>query len=181
MSQGTVIVLFFLFQVSLELGADNKDSEKNKSKLARRERSPSQTASTPQRETGSKSQCVDTGRQELTAPSLEDSRLNVWSPQKPSKEPSTHPSLITSSHKAWQQVDENPEVLLHTILMVPDGKDFNCGPMQAPNVYLNCKLFWCDETARSVVSWGQANPTFNFVQVSSEISSSNCILNTETY
>lgn len=40
--------------------------------------------------------------------------------------------------------------------------------MQAPNVYLNCKLFWCDETARSVISWGQANPSFNFVQVSSE-------------
>ncbi|KAK1899930.1 C2 domain containing protein 3 [Dissostichus eleginoides] len=66
-----------------------------------------------------------------------------------------------TSHRSQLQVEEDPEVLLHTLLMVPDGKNL---PMQAPNVYLNCKL-WCDETARSVVSWGQANPSFNFVQV----------------
>uniref|UniRef100_A0A3B4ZGR1 C2 domain containing 3 centriole elongation regulator n=1 Tax=Stegastes partitus TaxID=144197 RepID=A0A3B4ZGR1_9TELE len=79
------------------------------------------------------------GMEELPARSLEDSKLN--------------------------QVEEDPEVLLHALLMVPDGKNFSCGPTQAPNVYLNCKQFWCDETARSVVSWGQTNPTFNFVQV----------------
>ncbi|XP_026223840.1 C2 domain-containing protein 3 [Anabas testudineus] len=111
--------------------------------------------------TCSKSQHVDTSRQELTFPSSEDS----GSPPKPLNEPSFHPSLLVSSHKAWKVADEDSEVLLHTILMVPDGKNFNCGPMQAPNVYLNCKLFWCDEMARSVVSWGQANPTFNFIQV----------------
>uniref|UniRef100_A0A3Q1INX8 C2 domain-containing protein n=1 Tax=Anabas testudineus TaxID=64144 RepID=A0A3Q1INX8_ANATE len=130
----TVIVLFLLFQVSLELATDR---------------------------TCSKSQHVDTSRQELTFPSSEDS----GSPPKPLNEPSFHPSLLVSSHKAWKVADEDSEVLLHTILMVPDGKNFNCGPMQAPNVYLNCKLFWCDEMARSVVSWGQANPTFNFIQV----------------
>uniref|UniRef100_A0A3B4ZL74 C2 domain containing 3 centriole elongation regulator n=1 Tax=Stegastes partitus TaxID=144197 RepID=A0A3B4ZL74_9TELE len=102
---------------------------------------------------------------ELPARSLEDSKLNVWTPQKPSKGPSSHPGLRTSPPKSWQQVEEDPEVLLHALLMVPDGKNFSCGPTQAPNVYLNCKQFWCDETARSVVSWGQTNPTFNFVQV----------------
>uniref|UniRef100_A0A3P8SCK6 C2 domain containing 3 centriole elongation regulator n=1 Tax=Amphiprion percula TaxID=161767 RepID=A0A3P8SCK6_AMPPE len=66
-----------------------------------------------------------------------------------------------------QQVEqEDPEVLLlHALLMVPDGKNFSRGPAQAPNVYLNCRLFWCDETARSVISWGHSNPSFNFVQV----------------
>ncbi|XP_044058506.1 C2 domain-containing protein 3 isoform X2 [Siniperca chuatsi] len=154
-------------KVSLELATDNKDfsSERSKSKLAWRDKSPSQTAPSPQRETSSRSQHVDFGRKELPDGSFEDSRLNVWSPQKPSKEPSPHPGLHTSPHKSRQQVEEDPEVLLHTLLMVPDGKNFNCGPMQAPNVYLNCKLFWCDETARSVISWGQANPSFNFVQV----------------
>uniref|UniRef100_A0A8C9XWC2 C2 domain containing 3 centriole elongation regulator n=1 Tax=Sander lucioperca TaxID=283035 RepID=A0A8C9XWC2_SANLU len=132
-------------KVLLELATDNKDfsSEKSKSKLAWNDTSPSQPAPDPQRETSSRSQHVDIGREELPAGSFENSRLNSLSPQKPSKEPS---------------------VLLHTLLMVPDGKNFNCGPKQAPNVYLNCKL-WCDETARSVISWDQTNPSFNFVQV----------------
>uniref|UniRef100_A0A3B4ZHV7 C2 domain containing 3 centriole elongation regulator n=1 Tax=Stegastes partitus TaxID=144197 RepID=A0A3B4ZHV7_9TELE len=122
-----------------------------------------QTAHSPERETISRSQHA--GMEELPARSLEDSKLNVWTPQKPSKGPSSHPGLRTSPPKSWQQVEEDPEVLLHALLMVPDGKNFSCGPTQAPNVYLNCKQFWCDETARSVVSWGQTNPTFNFVQV----------------
>ncbi|XP_056230704.1 C2 domain-containing protein 3 isoform X1 [Seriola aureovittata] len=153
--------------VSLELATDGKDfsSGKSKSKLAWRDTPPSQAALSPQRENSSTSQPVQTGREELPAHSLEVSRLNVWSPQKPSKEPTPHLGLHISPHKSWQQVEEDPEVLLHTLLMVPDGKNFSCGPLQAPNVYLNCKLFWCDEMARSVVSWGQANPSFNFVQV----------------
>nr|XP_019944006.1 PREDICTED: C2 domain-containing protein 3 [Paralichthys olivaceus] len=151
--------------VSLELAVDGKVffSGKSKSKLARRETSPSQTAHSPQRDTSFRSHPVQSGREEL--PAVEDSRLNVWSPQKPSKEPPPHQALNTSPHKSGQQVDEDPKVLLHTLLMVPDGKNFSCGPMQTPNVYLNCKLFWCDEMARSVVSWGQANPSFNFAQV----------------
>uniref|UniRef100_A0A8D0CU45 C2 domain containing 3 centriole elongation regulator n=1 Tax=Sander lucioperca TaxID=283035 RepID=A0A8D0CU45_SANLU len=155
-------------KVLLELATDNKDfsSEKSKSKLAWNDTSPSQPAPDPQRETSSRSQHVDIGREELPAGSFENSRLNSLSPQKPSKEPSAHPGLHTSPHISRQQVEvaEDPKVLLHTLLMVPDGKNFNCGPKQAPNVYLNCKL-WCDETARSVISWDQTNPSFNFVQV----------------
>ncbi|GLD53443.1 C2 domain-containing protein 3 [Lates japonicus] len=82
----------------------------------------------------------------------------------PQRETSPRPKPVHTGREE-QQVEEDPEVLLHTLLMVPDGKNFSCGPVQAPNVYLNCKLFWCDEMARSVVSWGQANPSFNFVQV----------------
>jgi hypothetical protein len=81
--------------------------------------------------------------------------------------PSPLTSLQTSHDRpqAHQVVEEDSGVLLHALLMVPNGKDFSCGPMQPPNVYLNCKLFGQDETSRSVISWGQANPSFNFVQV----------------
>ncbi|XP_047449775.1 C2 domain-containing protein 3 isoform X2 [Mugil cephalus] len=149
-------------KVLLELGTGSK-AEKGKRKLTWRD--TSHISLSPGRETRSRSQHANADREELPARPLEDSRQNVWSPQKPSKEPSPHPVLHTSPPKSWQQVEEEPEVLLHALLMVPDGKNFSCGPLQAPNVYLNCKLFWCDETARSVVSWGQTNPTFNFVQV----------------
>ncbi|XP_034460102.1 C2 domain-containing protein 3 isoform X1 [Hippoglossus hippoglossus] len=151
--------------VSLELAAGGKVcfSGKSKSKLPRRETSPSQTEPIPQRDPTFRSHLVQSGREE--SPAIEDSRLNVWSPQKPSKGPSSHPAVNTPPYESWQQADEDPKVLLHTLLMVPDGKNFSSGPMQTPNVYLNCKLFWCDEMARSVVSWGQANPSFNFAQV----------------
>ncbi|XP_077467505.1 C2 domain-containing protein 3 isoform X1 [Stigmatopora argus] len=76
-----------------------------------------------------------------------------------------HPTLGTPPNPSRRVTLEEPEVLLHTLLMVPDGKKFDGGPAQSVNVYLNCKLFWCDEVARSVVSWGRANPSFNFVQV----------------
>ncbi|KAK7883077.1 hypothetical protein WMY93_029251 [Mugilogobius chulae] len=72
---------------------------------------------------------------------------------------------ISPSRHKDQETQENPDTLLHTLLMVPDGKDFPCSPLQAPNLYLNCKLFWSDETVRSHVSWGQKNPIFNFVQI----------------
>lgn len=152
-------------QVSLELGAHSKgfSSEKSKSKVTWRDMSPSQS---PERQASLRTQHATNGREELPASSFEEARLNVWTPQRPSREPAPISGYQTSPPKSWQQVEEEPEVLLHALLMVPDGKNFNCGPLQAPNVYLNCKLFWCDEPARSVVSWGQPNPTFNFVQVS---------------
>ncbi|XP_028276134.1 C2 domain-containing protein 3 isoform X2 [Parambassis ranga] len=152
-------------KVCLELGSDNKSfsTERSKTKLTGRDTSPSQLS--PDRETSSRLPHADSGREELMAPCLEDSRLKVYTPQKPSNHPPSHLGHQTSPHKSWQHVEEDPEVLLHTLLMVPDGKNFSCGALQAPNVYLNCKLFWSDEAARSVVSWGQKNPTFNFVQV----------------
>ncbi|XP_030600293.1 C2 domain-containing protein 3 isoform X2 [Archocentrus centrarchus] len=151
-------------KVSLELGAHSKgcSSEKSKSKLAWRDMSPSQS---PERQTSLRTHHPNSGMGDSPACFLEESKLDPRTPQRPSREPAPISSFQTSPHKLWQQVEEQPEVLLHALLMVPDGKNFNCGPLQAPNVYLNCKLFWCDEPVRSVVSWGQANPTFNFVQV----------------
>lgn len=141
--------------MTLELIATNKTSEKSKSRLSWVDSSPSHTQKQP-------SSGIDVTVEQLPITSPEVPRLNVWSPQEVPKELSSQPSLHTFPHKSWQQVEEDPEVLLHALLMVPDGKNFRGGPL---NVYLNCKLFWCDETARSTVSWGQANPSFNFVQV----------------
>ncbi|KAG5837565.1 hypothetical protein ANANG_G00240690 [Anguilla anguilla] len=67
-------------------------------------------------------------------------------------------------HQQQQQAEGEGGVLLHALLLVPDGKDFNCSPTP-PNVYLNCKMFGSDETTRSAVCWGQADPVFNFTQV----------------
>lgn len=81
------------------------------------------------------------------------------SPPRPGTRGSTRGTVVVE--------EGSDEVLLHALLMVPDGKDLSSGPsLQPPNVYLNCKLFGSDETARSVVSWGQTSPAFSFVQVS---------------
>ncbi|TMS07832.1 C2 domain-containing protein 3 [Larimichthys crocea] len=102
-----------------------------------------------------------------------DLTFKIYSRKSDQKKPvligeSSSPTALSAAEPAaesQQHVEEDPEVLLHTLLMVPDGKNFSSGSSQAPNVYLNCKLFWCDEMARSVISWGQANPSFSFVQV----------------
>ncbi|NXE94406.1 C2CD3 protein, partial [Menura novaehollandiae] len=59
-------------------------------------------------------------------------------------------------------------LLLHVLLMVPDGKDFvaeDCGLSSSCNVYLNCKLLSTEEATRSAVVWGTTQPAFNFCQV----------------
>lgn len=155
---------FLFFQVSLELAADNKDFSSAKSKLGVSARTPSHTIVSPQRGPSPKPQHVDTGREDLSTGPAPDSMLSVGTVQRASQGPSPLPSLHTS-HRPCQQAEEDYEVL-HALLMVPDGKDFDCGPMQPPNLYLNCKLFGSDETARSVMSWGHTNPSFSFVQVS---------------
>ncbi|XP_056350914.1 C2 domain-containing protein 3 isoform X3 [Oenanthe melanoleuca] len=59
-------------------------------------------------------------------------------------------------------------LLLHVLLMVPEGRDFTAGACGLPsscNVYLNCKLLSTEEATRSAVVWGTAQPAFNFSQV----------------
>lgn len=166
----TVYILLPL-QVSLELLPPNRDfsSERNKKKVVLSDKPPMQAALSPQCKTSPRTQQLDSGGEELLAESFEDSRLPVWTLEEPTKETFSHPEFQTSHGLQQQQHQEeeeqDSEILLHTLLMVPDGKNFSCGLMKAPNVYLNCKLFWCDEIARSVVSWGQTNPTFSFIQV----------------
>ncbi|KAL2305581.1 hypothetical protein Nmel_003462 [Mimus melanotis] len=64
---------------------------------------------------------------------------------------------------------EEDGLLLHVLLMVPDGKDFvaeDCGLPSSCNVYLNCKLLSTEEATRSAVVWGTTQPAFNFSQAS---------------
>ncbi|XP_052569952.1 C2 domain-containing protein 3 isoform X2 [Peromyscus californicus insignis] len=59
-------------------------------------------------------------------------------------------------------------LLLHVLLMVPDGKGFVSGESEKPppcNVYIKCKLFSTEEATTSAISWGTAQPVFNFSQV----------------
>ncbi|XP_029699383.1 C2 domain-containing protein 3 isoform X2 [Takifugu rubripes] len=136
-------------KVSIELTTVNRDLSSNKSqtKLA------SGVTFSPRRETNKTTQCDDIGRGD------------DWSPGIPVKEPSSQPDLHASADTSRHQVEEESEILLHALLMVPDGRNFSCGSMKAPSLYLNCKLFWSDAIARSIVSWSQANPSFHFVQV----------------
>lgn len=98
-----------------------------------------------------------------TSPMAVHSSANILMPEDGSVSPQRAQKFL---HKPTQLTEEEEvDILLHTLLMVPDGKDFNCAPLQ-PNVYLNCKLFGSEETTRSVVSWGQTHPTFSLVQVS---------------
>uniref|UniRef100_A0A8C3QF30 C2 domain containing 3 centriole elongation regulator n=1 Tax=Cyanoderma ruficeps TaxID=181631 RepID=A0A8C3QF30_9PASS len=63
---------------------------------------------------------------------------------------------------------EEEGLLLHVLLMVPEGKDFvaeGCGLPGSCNVYLNCKLLSTEEATRSAVVWGTTQPAFNFSQV----------------
>ncbi|XP_077350359.1 LOW QUALITY PROTEIN: C2 domain-containing protein 3 [Festucalex cinctus] len=148
-----------LLRVLLELST-NRGSEISE----KRDASSSRSTRTPPRESDTTSRCVNLCSEDPAARLSEDYALRVPVQHSVVAPPPTHhttPAAYTSRRPAA----DDPEILLHTLLMVPDGKNFTSGPAQAVNVYLNCKLFWCDEVARSVVSWGRANPSFNFVQV----------------
>ncbi|NWU74088.1 C2CD3 protein, partial [Onychorhynchus coronatus] len=72
---------------------------------------------------------------------------------------------------------EEAGLLLHVLLMVPDGKDFVAGDKGLPsscNVYLNCKLLSTEGATRSAVMWGTTQPAFNFCQASHTFSISHC-------
>ncbi|XP_019599933.2 C2 domain-containing protein 3 isoform X5 [Rhinolophus sinicus] len=81
------------------------------------------------------------------------------------------PVAPNPSHNLVNQTNGSTKertLLLHVLLMVPDGKDFVTGESEKPppcNVYLNCKLFSTEEVARSVIVWGTTKPVFNFSQV----------------
>ncbi|KAK2100960.1 C2 domain-containing protein 3 [Saguinus oedipus] len=95
---------------------------------------------------------------------------NQKSPSPIAPYPSTFMAM-PASHNLVNQTNESTvesALLLHVLLMVPDGKDFIIGESekQPPcNVYLNCKLFSTEEATRSVIAWGTTQPVFNFSQV----------------
>lgn len=145
-------------KVTLELITGKNVSEIPDSTLPQRDTTPWDTSPAPVKARSGKKKAST----EVTVGPREVSKSH----QRLTEEPVFHSKFLSSlSHRKPFIQEEDTDVLLHTLLMVPDGRDFQCSPLQSPNVYLNCKLFWCDETVRSHVAWGQANPTFNFIQV----------------
>ncbi|KAJ8368383.1 hypothetical protein SKAU_G00084110 [Synaphobranchus kaupii] len=168
-------------KVSLELGEVSKDFSPGKGS-GQGPKEPSNTAPKPQRKAtptddiiNAQPQRLDKDREETTTVPMGGIGREggtpvsgVWGVQDiqvvrhPS--PSHTPVPLSSPIRKQQQPQGEGGVLLHALLLVPDGKDFTCSPAP-PNVYLNCKMFGSDETTRSAVSWGQTDPTFNFTQV----------------
>ncbi|KAM4682327.1 C2 domain-containing protein 3 isoform 3-T3 [Amazona ochrocephala] len=82
--------------------------------------------------------------------------------------PQAAPASVAHHLLTQTATSEEDGLLLHVLLMVPDGKDFvaeDCGLPSSCNVYLNCKLLRTEEATRSAVVWGTTQPAFNFSQV----------------
>ena len=156
--------------MSLELAADNKGFSFAKRGPNTTPRSPSHTQASPRR---------DPSPRPDPSPRRDPCPRRDPSPRPQSRAPPDRglspdgqgtyhhpgPQEPPRGRERYHEEDDG-ETLLHALLMVPDGKEFVCGPLQSPNLYLNCRLFGSDQTARSVLSWGQRSPEFNFVQVS---------------
>ncbi|TFK04047.1 39S ribosomal protein L1, mitochondrial [Platysternon megacephalum] len=158
-------------KVSLELAADNKDfTSANARSASTVQQAPVYAIRSP----GIKLQEADRNAIHAKSP-----RLLKESNQESSKRtevPRTGalqspPSMpLSASRNLMTQINASEEdgLLLHVLLMVPDGKDFIAGDSGihgSCNVYLNCKLFSTEEATRSAVMWGTTQPAFSFSQV----------------
>ncbi|NWI55393.1 C2CD3 protein, partial [Calyptomena viridis] len=147
-------------KVSLELAADNKDFTCTPARSAPAgHRDPAQAVRSPQLEFLEPSRTsVSTESPHCLRKSLEDSQTaGAGSRNAVARDVLTH---ITPS--------EEQGLLLHVLLMVPDGKDFGFGDKGLPspcNVYLTCKLLSTEGATRSAVVWGTTQPAFHFCQV----------------
>ncbi|XP_066224171.1 C2 domain-containing protein 3 isoform X1 [Saccopteryx leptura] len=167
-------------KVTVELVIDNKDFTGVKTKLnSSTQHTPLCFLTSPDKKLPESSQHVTCTKNlqnlnqihEETA--KEDQNLLLPNPQSPSPlvpNPSTF-MAISASHNLVNQTDGSTKesaLLLHVLLMVPDGKDFITGESekQPPcNVYLNCKFFSTEEVTRSAIAWDMTQPVFNFSQV----------------
>lgn len=94
--------------------------------------------------------------------------------------------IVNQSHKRLYQTtntfdvavehDRDP-LTLYNLLWIPEGKaliqhgyhtnqDLPPGLVTKSNLYLVCRMFWCEEVSKSRVCWGATNPPFGFKQVS---------------
>ncbi|XP_073404641.1 C2 domain-containing protein 3 [Dendrobates tinctorius] len=97
-------------------------------------------------------------RQTEATPSVPLAQQRVLHQIEQPQRPPSHQVLAT---------EEESGLLLHVILMVPEGKGFACEPKYSSicNPYLNCKLFSTQEITRSAIVWGSDQPLFSFSQV----------------
>ncbi|XP_054432239.1 C2 domain-containing protein 3 [Pteronotus mesoamericanus] len=167
-------------KVTVELVIDNKDFTGVKTKLnSSTQHTPLSALTRPDKKLLEPSQHVTCTRNSQNLNQVheetakEEHNLVLPNPRSPSTvapNPSTFIAM-PPSHNLVNQTQESTKesaLLLHVLLMVPDGKDFITGESEKPppcNVYLNCKLFSTEEVTRSVISWGTTQPVFNFSQV----------------
>uniref|UniRef100_A0A8C3BB06 C2 domain-containing protein n=1 Tax=Cairina moschata TaxID=8855 RepID=A0A8C3BB06_CAIMO len=156
-------------KVSLELAADNKDftSTTARSAAAAQQvpahavRSPRLEFQEPNRNGVNAESCVKFSNHEDLQKTGAASTNVGWPPQAAS-------TSGACNLMAQTPASEDYGLLLHVLLMVPDGKDFIAeqdGLHTSCNVYLNCKLLSTEEATRSAVIWGTTQPAFNFSQV----------------
>ncbi|XP_075598756.1 C2 domain-containing protein 3 isoform X5 [Balearica regulorum gibbericeps] len=158
-------------KVSLELAADNKDFTRTAARSAMAvQRAPAHAVRSPRlefQEPNGKSVNAESPRR-LKLHNGEDSRktgaasINIMQP------PQAVPTSVARNLTTQITASEEDGLLLHVLLMVPNGKDFvaaDCGLHSSCNVYLNCKLLNTEEATRSAVVWGTTQPAFNFSQV----------------
>ena len=81
----------------------------------------------------------------------------------------------TSKYDIASEHDRNP-LTLYNLLWIPEGKELikhgyhgnqgvAPGLVTKSNLYLVCRMFWCEEVSKSRVCWGATNPLFGFKQV----------------
>ncbi|GAB0181019.1 C2 domain-containing protein 3 [Grus japonensis] len=158
-------------KVSLELAADNKDFTRTAARSAMAvQRVPAHAVRSPRlelQEPNGKSVNAESSRR-LKLHNGEDSRkagaasINIMRP------PQAVPTSVARNLMTQITASEEDGLLLHVLLMVPNGRDFvveDCGLHSSCNVYLNCKLLSTEEATRSAVIWGTTQPAFNFSQV----------------
>uniref|UniRef100_A0A452I9J3 C2 domain-containing protein n=1 Tax=Gopherus agassizii TaxID=38772 RepID=A0A452I9J3_9SAUR len=158
-------------KVSLELAADNKDFTRANARSASTvQQAPVYAIRSP----GIKLQEADRNVVHAKSPRLlkesnQDSSKRTEVPRTGALQ--SPPSMpLSASRNLMTQINASEEdgLLLHVLLMVPDGKDFIAGDSGihgSCNVYLNCKLFSTEEATRSAVMWGTTQPAFSFSQV----------------
>ncbi|NXE84166.1 C2CD3 protein, partial [Cochlearius cochlearius] len=158
-------------KVSLELAADNKDFTHTAARSATAaQHVPAHAVRSPQLEfqEPNKTGVNAESPRCLKLHSYEDSQktgaasINIVQP------PQAVPTSVARNLMTQITASEEDGLLLHVLLMVPDGKDFvaeDYGLHSSCNVYLNCKLLSTEEATRSAVIWGTTQPAFNFSQV----------------
>ena len=124
----------------------------------------------------------------ITAPSRTTDLIQVSKPHPvgqvcsvtPLRTAETANQLDEQLSEEAKQIDlaiEGDTLTLYNLLWIPEGKalfhhdhhssqDVPMGLVTKCNLYLVCRMFWCEEVSKSRVCWGTANPPFGFKQVS---------------
>ncbi|NXE29401.1 C2CD3 protein, partial [Ardeotis kori] len=161
-------------KVSLELAADNKDFTRTAARSALPAQPvPAHAVRTPRLEfQEAERKSVDAESPRCLQLNCEDSPktgaagINIAQPRQ------TVPTSAARNLMTQTTASDEDGLLLHVLLMVPDGKDFVAGDSgfhSSCNVYLNCKLLSTEEATRSAVVWGTTQPAFNFSQATSSV------------